>query len=156
MNDERKQEIAEIFRNLKDYEQTSDENWNYNCIAWALYDTQQWWWPSGRGSGNFWLPQVDRDNKRETVIKIFEMHGYVKCDTDEREVGYEKVAIYEHHDFDVQHAARQLKNGKWTSKLGEWEDISHNTPQCLECEDYGKVVQIMKRRREEWDEPRTA
>jgi hypothetical protein len=152
MDTERKQQIADIFTNLNEYEETSQENWRYNCIAWALYDTRQWWWPTGRGSGNFWLAQVPYDNKLETVVKLFEMHGYVKCDNETQEAGYEKVAIYQHSQFDVQHAARQLQNGKWTSKLGEWEDISHNTPRCLECADYGTVVQILKRRREEWDQ----
>jgi hypothetical protein len=85
------------------------------------------------------------------VIEIFKHHGYIVCDTDEREDGYEKVALYEHPDFGIEHASRQLQDGQWTSKLGEWEDIRHKTPQSVECDDYGNVVQIMKRRRQDWD-----
>jgi hypothetical protein len=76
----------------------------------------------------------------------------VKCDSSEREKGYEKVALYEiHPETGVEHAARQLRSGEWTSKLGEWEDIKHKTPHSVECDDYGNVVQVLKRRREEWD-----
>ena len=155
MNDERRKAIAELFPNLRtegEYEPTSDEDANYNCIAWALYDIRQWWWPTPR-YGAFWLAQVPRNNKRETVIKIFEMHGYVTCESSDPEPGYEKVALYEiSPESGIEHAARQLQSGEWTSKLGEWEDIRHKTPQSVECDDYGRVVQILKRPREEWDE----
>lgn len=153
MRAERKQDIEGIFVKLRsdgEYEETSDETDAYNCIAWALHDTQQWWWYTPH-YGCYWPPGVPRDNRLETVVKIFEIHGYTKCSTDLPETGYEKVAIYEHRDFGVQHAARQLQDGGWTSKLGEWEDIKHRTPQSILCDDYGEVVQIMKRRRKEWD-----
>src|SRR5579859_5012201 len=155
MQIERKQIIEALLPNLKregEYQETSEETDRYNCIAWALYDTGQWWWPTPR-YGNFWLAQVPRDNKRETLIKIFEMHGFVKCDSSEQEQGYEIVALYEiHPDTGIEHVARQIQSGEWTSKLGEREDIKHKTPESVECADYGKVVQLMKRRREEWDE----
>jgi hypothetical protein len=44
------------------------------------------------------------------------------------------------------HAARQLDNGRWTSKLGELEDIEHSL-RDLEGAAYGTVVQVMKRPR---------
>lgn len=43
------------------------------------------------------------------------------------------------------HAARQLPNGLWTSKLGQLEDITHATPQVIAGSDYGEVMQFMKR-----------
>lgn len=114
MNDERRKQIEELFPNLGqrgEYEPTSDEDENYNCIAWALYDTGHWWWPTPR-FGAFWLPQVSRDNKRETLVKIFEMHSYVKCDSSEQEEGYEKIALYEiHPESGVEHVSRQLQGG---------------------------------------------
>jgi hypothetical protein len=113
------------------------------------------------GTGGFLIAAMNKmlENVHLTSSQLDSMvkkhlRGYTKCDTGEQEIGYEKVAIYEHPVFDVQHAARQLQNGRWTSKIGEWEDISHRTPQCMECDDYGEVVQYMKRRREEWDEPK--
>lgn len=43
-----------------------------------------------------------------------------------------------------QHAARLQPNGKWTSKLGELQDIEHRL-RDLEGEVYGSVVLVMKR-----------
>ena len=142
--------IEEVFPKLREegYQTTSQETDSYNCIAWTLYDTKQWWWPTPRYAC-YWPPGVPRDNTRAAVIKVFEIHGYARCESADPELGYEKVAIYEHAETGVEHAARQLQSGEWTSKLGEWEDIRHKTPQSVECEDYGKVVQVMKRRRKE-------
>ena len=47
--------------------------------------------------------------------------------------------------FTVTHMARQLASGLWTSKLGELEDIEHETPAELEGDIYGIVVQYMRR-----------
>ena len=44
----------------------------------------------------------------------------------------------------ITHATRQLPNGKWTSKLGDWEDISHEL-EGIEGEKYGNIYQILKR-----------
>lgn len=150
MTEDRRREIAEAFPNLEpDYVPTSCETEDYNCIAWSFYDTNQWWWPIPR-YGNFWLEQVPRDNEKSTLVTMFQMHGYVLCADGEGEEGYEKVAIYEVDGLGVQHVARQLRDGYWTSKLGDWEDIRHRTPHSVECRDYGAVVQYLKRYRPEW------
>ena len=73
--------------------------------------------------------------------------GYADCGMDcTVEIGFEKVAIYGQTLF-YRHAARQLPNGKWTSKLGEEEDIEHDTPDDVAGGLYGEVVQILKRER---------
>jgi len=154
MEDERKTQIQEIFPNLSiagEYEATSLETDAYNCIAWALYDTQHWWWPTQQ-FGSFWLPQVPRNNSIAALVMIFQMNGYKVCESSDLEPGFEKVALYQiDPESGVEHASRQLQNGEWTSKLGEWEDIRHKSAQSVECEDYGKVAQVLKRRRLEWD-----
>jgi hypothetical protein len=43
------------------------------------------------------------------------------------------------------HAAKQMESGKWSSKLGDWEDVEHATLEALEGDFYGKVAQILKR-----------
>lgn len=43
------------------------------------------------------------------------------------------------------HVARQLTDGKWTSKLGQLEDIVHSTVDAIAGSDYGEVIQFMKR-----------
>lgn len=60
---------------------------------------------------------------------------------------YEKIAIYVDDSGDPSHAARQTSSGKWTSKIGELEDIEHGSLSDLEGEAYGTVAQIMKRPR---------
>ncbi|MDA2915927.1 hypothetical protein MYX64_03665 [Nitrospinae bacterium AH_259_B05_G02_I21] len=74
---------------------------------------------------------------------LFEQLGYRVCPEAGLEEGYEKIAIYASRGG-ATHAARQLENGKWTSKLGENIDIEH-TLAGLEGPDYGEVVRILKR-----------
>ena len=47
------------------------------------------------------------------------------------EIGFEKVAIYS-DAHGPQHVARQLPDGKWTSKLGQQVDVEHSTLSVLE------------------------
>lgn len=131
------------------YALTSKETEDYNCIAWALGDTKQWWWPTPRYAC-YWPPGVNRDNTLATVRRIFEIHGYRVCENAISEIGFEKVALYEHAVFGIEHVSRQLQTGKWTSKVGELEDIQHSSPLDLEIEDYGVVRMIMKRPRKDW------
>ena len=60
------------------------------------------------------------------------------------ETNFEKVAIYTKGSKPT-HMARQLENGKWTSKLGSDEDLEHHTLEGLECDLYGKATIFMKR-----------
>jgi hypothetical protein len=66
------------------------------------------------------------------------------CDDDRLETGFDKVALYG-NTFLYTHAARQLSDGKWTSKLGKAEDIEHDTPEVVAGGIYGEVVEIMRR-----------
>jgi len=63
------------------------------------------------------------------------------------EPGAEKIAVYAAGEF-YTHAARQLPNGKWTSKLGAAEDIEHDTAEDVAGGLYGVVVQFMTRARQ--------
>jgi hypothetical protein len=47
-------------------------------------------------------------------------------------------------DGELTRAARQLPNGKWTSKLGRWQDIEHELDGLVGAM-YGTVRQILKR-----------
>ena len=99
--------------------------------------------------GYYWPPGVSLDLRLETLTEIFERHGYIVCDDSSLEAGYEKIAFYfDDQENEVSHVARQLTDGKWTSKLGPDEDISHNTLAALEGICYGNVVRIMRRPRQ--------
>ena len=77
-------------------------------------------------------------------VKAFGTLGYEPCTDGVLEDGFEKVAIYQ-SPSGIQHMARQLHTGRWTSKLGQLEDIEHETPAELEGDIYGIVVQYMRR-----------
>ncbi len=77
------------------------------------------------------------------LTSLFEQLGYSVCPEAELEEGYEKIAIYALRGEGT-HAARQLENGKWTSKLGENIDIEH-TLAGLKGPHYGEVVKTLKR-----------
>lgn len=125
----------------------ASESAPYNCVAYGLHDTQQWWeYGPIPVRGYYWPPGVRQDNSIESWIQVYEIHGYRRCDNTDLEQGIEKVAFYV-KDGEPQHVARQLESGVWISKLGPDEDIEHNTLEGLVGETYGKVEIIMKRLR---------
>ena len=119
---------------------TSPATTDYNCIAWAAGDTAHWWQP------NVWwpLPASPDDFGTEALQRAFEALGYEVCADGRPEAGFEKVALYGLAPF-YTHAARQLADGRWTSKLGGAEDIEHDTPDDVAGGVYGDVVQYMRR-----------
>lgn len=130
------------------YEETSDYDPVYNCIAWAADDTEQRWWPSGRPS-DFWPPDAPLEETLDAFIAAYGTRGYIPCDDSTLEEGFEKIALYGRvltGRVSPTHAARQLPNGHWTSKLGDHEDVEHETPERVECPTYGVVVGFMKRK----------
>ena len=80
---------------------------------------------------------------------MFEQLGYQECATDELEPGFEKVALFVNVDNLPTHAARQLPNGSWTSKLGRWQDIEHQSLNNLAGSPpmYGNVAILLCRSR---------
>ena len=66
------------------------------------------------------------------------------------EAGFEKIAFYAAPDDTPTHVARQLPNGRWTSKLGSWEDIEHATERDVEgigAFRYGEARRFMRKPR---------
>lgn len=61
--------------------------------------------------------------------------------------GLEKIALYVDGDGEPSHAALQLPNGRWSSKMGTWEDIEHADTDCLEGGTYGQVALFLERPR---------
>jgi len=149
----KRQNIINIFSGLAndtDFQITSDASENYNCIAWAYKYNDRWmqyggkfeldgvvyWWPEGVKSS----PYLD------AYIEAFQLIGYEICDDWQHEDEYEKIALYINKSNECTHAAREKRTGKWTSKLGKSNDISHSNPYSIEGEAYGKVACIMKRK----------
>lgn len=83
-------------------------------------------------------------NDLSAFVAAFGTLGYEPCSDGDLEDGFEKIAIYR-SPSGIQHAARQLGTGRWTSKLGGLEDIEHGSPAELEGVEYGRVVQYLRR-----------
>ena len=157
LTEQAEQRIKQVFENLKDgeFEITSPFDPKYNCIAHAAEDDSKWWWSVDKniaGNDVFWFNNIPRQATLENFILAFQKLGYEPCDDFELANGFDKVAIFVSIKDEIHapkgtptHMARQLPNGKWTSKLGQDVDISHNLLQSIEGKTYGEVKQILKR-----------
>ncbi len=137
-----------FFPNLNDanHRITSDPSRRYNCIAWAAENGVRWWWPSpGRTSRSYWPPGVPRELTLAAFIAAFRVLGYEECNDGSLEDNYQKIALYADDSGRPTHAARQLADGAWTSKLGTLEDIVHATVDDVNGPVYGAPVQFMRR-----------
>jgi len=126
-----------------DYQVTSPKSQEYNCFAWAAEEDDRWWQPIP-GEQFYWPDGVPQEETIEAYIQAYQTLGYEICLGEGLEVGYQKIAIYVDSSGIPTHAARQLANGKWTSKLGWLEDIEHELD-GLVGDRYGVVGQILKR-----------
>lgn len=124
------------------YELTSPETVSYNCIAWSVGDMTKWWWPDVNA---YWPMGISRTPTISSFKEMYESFGFLECNNSELEDGIEKIALYaDPNTNEPKHAARQLSNGRWTSKLGNYKDISHELDGIIN-QDYGVPCLIMKR-----------
>ena len=115
----------------------------YNCIAYAGGDTSRRW---DLPEDYYWPPSVARLSSIETLAAVFRTLGYEICSDSSLEPGYQKVALYT-EDGEWTHAALQMPNGRWRSKIGDLELIEHQTPDSLTGEMYGRLYLYMRRPR---------
>lgn len=137
--------IQSKFPNLQTgqgYRETSPCTDEYNCIAFAAGDKENWWWPDPDG---YWPDGVPREETLEAFIAAYRTRGFEPCGDGELEAGVEKIVIYVDSLGTPTHAALQLESGIWKSKLGEGWDIEHDTIHGVEDGSYGKAHQFMKR-----------
>jgi hypothetical protein len=140
-----KEALEKDFPNLADdgYEIISPIANRYNCIAWASKDsTRKWDCPDF-----YWPPGASTGDGIDALISVFAVQGYEICADGSPEEGFEKVVLYSDSSGEWQHAARQLPDGKWTSKMGRGEDIAHTTPNGVADSIYGQPQYFMKRTR---------
>jgi hypothetical protein len=126
---------------VANYRITSPSSWQYNCIAWAVGITDSWWWPV---PGRFWPADVAREETLAAFVAALATRGFSTCSFSEVELGLEKIALYSAGDLPT-HAARQLSNGWWTSKLGPSFDIEHANLEALAGGIYGDPVAFLGR-----------
>jgi hypothetical protein len=138
--------IEHYFPDIADwgYDVTSPITHDYNCIAWAAGDDTRWRWPSLDEGPAYWPAEAPRAVTTEAFAAAYRTLGYVACDDEEHELGFEKIAIFAQPSGEPTHAARQLDATGWTSKVGVLQDIRHPL-RALEGSDYGQVALFMKR-----------
>lgn len=134
-----------------DYRITSDADRAYNCIAWALGETDRWWSPSPQ-SRDYWPKQLPRRDTVENVAAAFALAGFERCDDPSLEPGVEKISLFADAGR-FTHVARQLASGRWTSKIGRNCDIEHDLNALTSRRSsfpsyrYGEIVAHMQRPR---------
>lgn len=77
-------------------------------------------------------------------MRLFSTISYEVCESGDLEQGFTKIAIFSDSNGIPTHAARQLKTGYWTSKLGPFIDVQH-TIHSVEAGEYGNVIVYLKR-----------
>ena len=96
----------------------------------------------------YWPQGIPREESLAAFRSVFQALGYRECTGSGLENGYEKIAIFAKSEDGVlepTHAARQLPNGRWTSKLGRMEDIEHDEVDDVNCPTYGTPFLFMRR-----------
>ena len=140
------------FPNLSagDYQVTSPATKRYNCTAWAAYDTRRKWWPDPFNIG-YWPPGVAREETVAAFIQAYGTLGFCLCFDGSLEPGVQKLVIFtkiSNNKPVPTHAALQLESGHWTSKLGDFEDITHYTLESLNGPCYGQPECYLARPRD--------
>jgi hypothetical protein len=98
----------------------------------------------------YWPDGAARTVEIGAFVEAYRGFGYTLCFDGVLENGVEKVALYGKDEAGTEiptHAALQLETGKWTSKIGPFEDIEHETAADVEGPVYGRVVCYLARPR---------
>lgn len=99
----------------------------------------------------YWPQNIPREETLDTFIHAYGLLGYVLCPDGSNEIGFEKIALFAERGWDGMpsptHAAIQLENGYWSSKLGPFEDITHFALETLQGPCYGTIACYLKRPR---------
>jgi hypothetical protein len=102
----------------------------------------------------YWPKHGEHVETATAFTRVFARMGYKRCRSEELEEGFEKIALYVSIRATLDgpagtptHMARQLLNGRWTSKLGDLQDIEHDSVRGVEGPAYGRLFCIMRRQR---------
>ena len=114
----------------------------YNCIAYSLGRDDEWI-NAETGAADDPLSKLDRR---------YEENGYRRLAVldPSLQVGTHKIVVYAMRNADgmrveIKHAARQEKDGTWSSNLGQGPLIRHETAEALSGPAYGEPVAVYAR-----------
>ena len=133
------------FPNLGNWICSSKSTTEYNCVAFAVGDETRRWEPYGY----YWPDDLSQDYSTDTLIKACNKEGFELCKDWTLVKDREKIVIYVNDRGGWEHVARQESDGRWKSKLGDEEDITHENPKSLICADYGTPRICMERARKQ-------
>ena len=111
----------------------------YNCIAWAVGNTTDPWWPD---RFSYW-PVRRFGISLEVFTAAFDAVGFQPCTDSKFEPAFDKVALYTLNGRPT-HAARIESDARWTSKIGVLELIEHE-PEGLNGLEYGMPTHFFRR-----------
>lgn len=127
----------------------------YNCFAWAVGRTDIFLapdpppWP---GVVAYWPAGIPRDRSLEAFVECFATFDFALGERDHSGREFERIVLYGKAD-EPRHAARQLADGRWSSKLGHLEIIEHELNAfegaTAEFADFGPVLAFLERARDE-------
>lgn len=137
------QELIRAFPYLttENFEIVGPPSGRYNCIAYAAGDTSKRW---DNHLGRYWPPWATRSSSMQSLKEVFAGLQYEECQDGNHEAGYQKLALYEARGA-MQHAAAQMPNGRWRSKMGSGPVIEHDSPASLAAGPYGEPTAFMRR-----------
>lgn len=127
---------------------TSPIDSNYNCFAWAIEEKSIKYAPFPFDLYS-WPNHINREDKLDSFFKFYSDYGYKLCKNGRKEKGFQKIALYTKEidgELTATHVARQLPNGKWTSKIAGYEDIEHRTVHNLAGCHLGETIYYLKRK----------
>ena len=138
--------LAQAFPRLtsEGFEIVGQPSGRYNCIAYAAGDASEWW--GVEEEDYYWPDYATRSDSIESLVEVFAGLGFRQCQDSSLESGYEKVALYEERGMWM-HAALQIPNGHWRSKMGGGPIIEHLSPESLSDGMYGSASVYMRRQR---------
>lgn len=145
--DVRSRVLEAIFPELEgwDYSVTSENSHDYNCIAWAAGEDARQWWPWG-DDNTYWPSDAPCELSLDAFVKAYASIRYEVCDDEAYDPEYDKVALFADPSGCPTHAALQIDDLYWTSKLGKLHDIRHPL-RALDGGRYGRVKLFMRRRK---------
>lgn len=118
---------------------TSVQTWDYNCVMWSLNIDDDW--------KDFFYTEdgyVSPDQSINPYINFFKERGFQICENGELEPGQTKICIYSKNGI-FSHVSRLMENGRWASKMGNYEDIEHLSEFDVSGIGYGKPETYMKK-----------
>jgi hypothetical protein len=89
--------ISKLFPSIRrgNYHITSPKTEQYNCVAWAVGDSDRWWQPIAYPEWlTYWPPEIPADGSFECFVQMFiQAFGYVHAADGNHESGFTKLAL---------------------------------------------------------------